>query len=202
MRNEILNITDEAVEKLSVMRDENQRQGYALRVAIRGRGPFGFMYQLGFVPVSNRSEDDSVVDVGGMEIYIDSESMPNLIGSTLEFVESNGQSGFQIDNPNPLWHDPISLKVQEVLDTRINPSIAMHGGMVSLESVEEDTAYVILGGGCQGCGMARVTLSQGIDGMIKQWVPEIKNVVDVTDHAAGKNPFYKKAEQGASPLDR
>jgi Fe/S biogenesis protein NfuA len=201
MGKEILQITDEAVKKLAVMRDENQRQGYALRVAIGGRGPIGFMYQLGFVPPSNRTDEDTVVSVDGMDVYIDPESLPNLVGAKLEYVEAGGQNGFQIDNPNPLWRDPLSLKVQEVLDTRINPSIAMHGGMVSLKSIEEDTAYVILGGGCQGCGMARVTLSQGIDVMIKQWVPEIKNVVDVTDHAAGKNPFYQKTDEGTSPLD-
>ena len=69
----------------------------------------------------------------------------------------------------------------------------MHGGMARLAGVEGDTAYVRLGGGCQGCGMATVTLDQGIESAILAAVPEVKRVVDVTDHAAGESPYYEPA---------
>jgi Fe/S biogenesis protein NfuA len=200
MGKEIFSISEDAANKLVAMRDENDRLGFALRIAIRGRGPLGFMYQLGFVEPANRTADDTLLEFDDIAVYIDPESLPNLIGSTLTFVEESDQQGFKIDNPNPLWSDPLSLQVQEVLDKRINPSIASHGGFVSLKSVEDGVAYVILGGGCQGCGMARVTLSQGIDVMIKEMVPEIHDVVDATDHAAGENPFYRATKEGSSPL--
>ncbi len=78
-----------------------------------------------------------------------------------------------------------------VLDRDVNPSIASHGGHAKLAAIEGATAYLRLGGGCQGCGMATVTLSQGIEVAITQTVPEINRVVDVTDHASGTNPYFE-----------
>lgn len=82
-------------------------------------------------------------------------------------------------------------KVQEILEQNINPAVASHGGWVDLIDVKEDTVYVELGGGCQGCGMANVTLKQGIERMIMEQVPNIQAVLDVTDHASGTNPYYQ-----------
>jgi Fe/S biogenesis protein NfuA len=82
-----------------------------------------------------------------------------------------------------------------VIEQQINPAIAMHGGSAELVAVEEGTAYVRLGGGCVGCGMAAVTLSQGITVAIKDAVPEIVNVIDTTDHASGTNPYYEAAKK-------
>jgi Fe/S biogenesis protein NfuA len=83
----------------------------------------------------------------------------------------------------------------QVIDDQINPAIAMHGGSAELVAVEEGTAYVRLGGGCVGCGMATVTLSQGIEVAITEAVPEVTNVIDVTDHASGTNPYYEPAKK-------
>ena len=80
--------------------------------------------------------------------------------------------------------------MQQLIDMYINPSIASHGGFVTLSEVDGDRALVELGGGCQGCGLAAMTLRQGIESSIKHHVPEIVEVVDVTDHAAGENPFF------------
>jgi Fe/S biogenesis protein NfuA len=89
----------------------------------------------------------------------------------------------------------VPQRVMQVLDQQVNPSIAMHGGSAELVAVEESTAYVRLGGGCVGCGMATVTLSQGIEVAITDAVPEIDQVVDVTDHASGTNPYYEAAKK-------
>ena len=86
-------------------------------------------------------------------------------------------------------------RVISVLDHQINPAIAAHGGHAELVAVEDDTAYLRLSGGCQGCGMASVTLSQGIEVALRDSVPEISRVVDVTDHAAGANPYYEAAKK-------
>ena len=149
---------------------------------------------------NSEEQSHSEINIDGVTVLIDPETIPNLSGSTLDLADSNGQEGFKIDNPNPLWNDPVSMKIQQVLDARVNPSVAMHGGFVSLKEVKDGVAFVILGGGCQGCGMARVTLSQGIDVMIKEEVPEIHEVIDATEHSLGTNPFYQPAKSGESPL--
>jgi Fe/S biogenesis protein NfuA len=87
----------------------------------------------------------------------------------------------------------VETRVAQVIDRRINPAIAQHGGRAMLDHVAGDVAYVRLGGGCQGCGMATVTLDQGIESAILESVPEIRQVVDVTDHTAGENPYYQPA---------
>ena len=83
----------------------------------------------------------------------------------------------------------------QVLDQQVNPSIAAHGGRAELVRVEQGTAYLRLGGGCQGCAMATVTLSQGIERAIIRALPEITNVVDVTDHQSGTNPYFEAAKK-------
>jgi Fe/S biogenesis protein NfuA len=89
----------------------------------------------------------------------------------------------------------IARRVTAVLDRDVNPSIASHGGHAELAGIEGATVYLRLGGGCQGCGMATVTLSQGIEVAITQAVSEIDRVVDVTDHASGTNPYFEQAKK-------
>jgi Fe/S biogenesis protein NfuA len=89
----------------------------------------------------------------------------------------------------------VARHVIAVLDHEVNPSIASHGGHAELAGIEGTTAYLRLGGGCQGCGMATVTLSQGIEVAITQAVPEIDRVIDVTDHASGTNPYFEQAKK-------
>jgi Fe/S biogenesis protein NfuA len=196
----MLEITAAANDKLQGLMEEHKKQGYALRIAIAGRGPQGFMYQLGFVTRDSKSNEDTVIDLDGIQVFVDADTLPNLEGSTVDYVEDGFQSGFSIENPNPLWRDPVSMKVQMVLDERVNPALASHGGFVSLVEVKEDKAYVAMGGGCQGCGMASVTLNDGIIVMIKDAVPEIAEVVDVTNHAMGRNPFYRSSHEGKSAV--
>jgi Fe-S cluster biogenesis protein NfuA len=89
----------------------------------------------------------------------------------------------------------IREKVQRLLDTAINPAVAGHGGVVTLFDVRERMVYLQMGGGCQGCGMADVTLKQGIETMIREEVPEVVDIIDVTDHAAGQNPYVAAAKK-------
>ena len=84
----------------------------------------------------------------------------------------------------------LKSKVQDLVDTSINPAIAAHGGWVELLDVKDSVVYLQMGGGCQGCGAADITLKAGIERLIKEELPEITEVLDTTDHAAGENPFY------------
>jgi Fe/S biogenesis protein NfuA len=81
-------------------------------------------------------------------------------------------------------------KVQELIDTMINPAIAGHGGYVDLIDVQDNRVYLQMGGGCQGCGAADITLKSGIERLIKDELPEVVEVLDTTDHASGANPYY------------
>ena len=81
-------------------------------------------------------------------------------------------------------------RVQELIDTAINPAVGGHGGWVELVDVKENVVYLQMGGGCQGCGAADITLKAGIERLIKEEIPEIAEVLDATDHAAGQNPYY------------
>jgi len=86
-------------------------------------------------------------------------------------------------------------KIQYLLDTAINPAVAGHGGRVSLIDVKGNVVYLQMGGGCQGCGQADVTLKQGVERMIREEVPEVLEILDVTDHAGGRNPYYAPSKQ-------
>ena len=100
----------------------------------------------------------------------------------------------------PEMNTPEALAVRRVLDDEVNPSVASHGGHLALIDVKPDTVYIRLEGGCQGCGMADVTLKNGIEAAIRQAVPSIVSVLDVTDHAGGDNPYYQPGKGGASPF--
>tara|TARA_Y100000588_G_scaffold377274_1_gene456160 strand:- start:952 stop:1671 length:720 start_codon:yes stop_codon:yes gene_type:complete len=91
-------------------------------------------------------------------------------------------------------------KIEAIIDEQINPQVASHGGVIKLEEVRDDNVYVTMGGGCQGCGMANATLKRGIETYIKHSFPEIKEVIDVTDHASGSNPYFESKQEGASPV--
>jgi len=86
--------------------------------------------------------------------------------------------------------EDLTAKIQELLDSTINPAVAGHGGFVQLIDVKDNRVYLQMGGGCQGCGAADITLKSGIERLIKEEIPEIEEVLDTTDHAAGDNPYY------------
>ncbi len=192
-------LSDSATKKILALLEAEGNKGMGLRVAIKGRGPGGFQYDLAFVGEEEKRSDDIVIDAGGLKVFIDPGSAPNLQGAVMDYVDGVHESGFKIENPN-LWADPRARAVQKVIDAQINPAVASHGGHVTLLEVKDDTAYIALGGGCQGCGMADVTLRHGIEAMIKEEVPEIRQIVDTTDHAGGTNPYYQPSKGGHSPF--
>jgi Fe/S biogenesis protein NfuA len=196
----MVTVTEVARAKILALLAQEDRQGMALRFAADGRGPGGFRYRLGFVPPEERGAEDVAFDAGGFQMVVDAQSVPKVTGASIDYVETLQESGFKIDNPNAAWSDPKAKAVQEVLDREINPAVASHGGHVVLLDVRDEVAYVELHGGCQGCGMASVTLRQGIETRILESVPGIRQVVDSTDHAGGTNPYYA-SETGRSALE-
>lgn len=86
--------------------------------------------------------------------------------------------------------EELKARVQELIDSTINPAVAGHGGFIELLDVKDNKAYISMGGGCQGCGAADITLRSGIERLIKEEIPEIEEILDATDHASGSNPYY------------
>ncbi|MPZ98023.1 MAG: hypothetical protein GEU80_01590 [Dehalococcoidia bacterium] len=131
-----------------------------------------------------------------MRVYVEPRSVTHLDGVEVDYAEdAPGQGRLVFHNPNPLWRDEREQTVQRLFDEQINPQIAAHGGVVNLQAVEGDTAYIEFGGGCVGCGMLNVTLKQGVEVAIFDAEPSITRVVDSTDHASGSNPYYKPSKK-------
>lgn len=192
----MIDFTDIAKERVLRFLETQRGQGVsALRVAGTKSEQ-----KLWLVKEGDRRDDDAVLSLGGFEVFLDPQSQKQLTGATVDFVDDVMQSGFRVFWPSPRWDDPVAQRVQDVLDRQINPGVASHGGVVSLEGIEGDAAIVRLGGGCQGCGSADVTLKSGIEQTILAAVPEIKRVLDTTDHASGTNPYYAPSHAGHSPL--
>ena len=91
--------------------------------------------------------------------------------------------------------DALYEQVAKVFDEQVNPMVARHGGRVELIDVQDAVVMLRMGGGCQGCGMADVTLRQGIEGMLAQHVPAVRGIVDITDHATGANPYFQASKK-------
>jgi Fe-S cluster biogenesis protein NfuA len=87
----------------------------------------------------------------------------------------------------------IRENVQKLIDEAVAPAVAGHGGSVTLLDVRGNNVYLEFGGGCQGCGMSHVTLKYGVERLIREHVPEVGEILDTTDHAGGKNPYYEPA---------
>jgi len=194
----MLTVTEVARKKVIDIMDAEGKSGCGLRIMAQSGGCSGIRYGLSFVEEGGR-QDDVTFEVEGFKVHMDPASAGVLEGGTLDFLETPSGSGFKIDAPmaRPAVTPPAkptgpqAEAVQRLLEEVINPGIASHGGFVTLMDVKDDVVYVQLGGGCQGCGMVDVTLKQGIEAIIKERMPEIQAVYDVTDHAGGKNPYYQ-----------
>jgi Fe/S biogenesis protein NfuA len=201
----LLTITEPARERiLEVRAGEPEPETLALWLEVSGVQGNAFTYDMYFRRLDEAGEQDLVQHGDDLSLVVPEEHADNIRGSTLDL--SGG--GLLLQNPNSPTQklpgaasadldlsDPIVVKVVEVLDTQINPQIAAHGGFAELVAIEVPIAYLRMGGGCQGCGMAAVTLSQGIEVALLDSVPEITEVVDVTDHASGANPYYEAAKK-------
>lgn len=199
----IVEITDTARDQIIALRESEGIPDLHLGLRITGVGPQGFIYETSFLRSDDISSSDIVEDHGGLPVAISLDSVENLRGAVLDLSGDGGGPGLVMRNPNvpspTLGGSDLGdldlkgtteEKIRMLLAERINPAIASHGGVANLIRVEESIAHLELGGGCQGCGLAAVTLRQGIERAILDAIPEITEVMDVTDHSMGTNPFY------------
>ncbi len=203
MADNVLSIAGDALEMVVQLRDQEPGdEEYALSVGVAGITGVQFNYDLAFVPVADRTEEQRVERHGELAVIIPEKDVEKLQGASLELTAQ----GLSMNNPNspappPMaapqgdLTGPLAEKVTQVLSEQVNPAIAAHGGAAELVSVDDDTAYLRLMGGCQGCGMAQVTLKQGIERILTEAIPELVSVVDVTDHASGEDPYYQQSKK-------
>ncbi len=190
-------ISELARTKIQDAIDNYTKEVEGIRILANAKSPFKIDYGLEFVLPGKAHDDEQAVDMDGLKVYLTEQTKELLNDTTLDYEEGVMASGFKFERENPVPEElkgTSAEKVLQVIEQQINPSIASHGGWVSLIDVRGNDVYVELGGGCQGCGMANVTLKQGIEVAIKKAVPEIENVYDSTDHAGGSNPYYKQSK--------
>ena len=205
----VLRVSDAAREMvLAIRNNEEDAESLALWLEVNGSSAGAYTYDMWFQQRSDAGPADSVGEHDGLAVVVAESSVEKMRGATLDVGDHGGEKGLVMLNPNtPLpprpsmdlpesdLSDPISQRILEVLEQEINPQIAMHGGWADLVAFDEGTAYVRMLGGCQGCGLASVTLTQGISVAIQDSVPEVLSVVDVTDHASGANPYYEASKK-------
>ena len=112
-------------------------------------------------------------------------------GKIREYIQSGQPAVTEEYVRNLPSETEIRKKVQQLLEREINPAVGMHGGWVELIDVKKNSVYLRLGGGCQGCGAADMTLKLGIEKSIREMIPQVGEILDTTDHAAGRNPYYQ-----------
>jgi Fe/S biogenesis protein NfuA len=194
---------------LELLESKGYLESGGVRITVKNPGLGAPEYGMGLEEDVDPYGDDTVITMSGLRIVVDPQSLPQVNGATVDFVDQLLQRGFRVDapatpapapaaRPDLDLSDPLVASVQSVIDEKINPSIASHGGQVTLIDIKQDVVYVALGGGCQGCSMVSVTLKQGVERLIKEAVPQIKEIIDTTDHAGGTNPSFAGGK-GESP---
>jgi Fe/S biogenesis protein NfuA len=199
----VLSVAEDALAMIRQLRDNEEGEGeFALSIEVTGfRGP-QFSYELAFVPLEDKAENWVVERHDDLAVIFPKADVGKLDGAALELTEQ----GLAMNNPNSPAPPTISApagdlsgplveRVQQVITEQVNPAIAAHGGGAELVSVDGTIAYLRLFGGCQGCGLAQVTLKQGIERIILESIPELSQVVDVTDHASGEDPYYQSQKK-------
>lgn len=198
----VVTLTDAARNTIAGLRAaEPDGDGLALRLDVVGETITEFTYELTFEPVAEVGPTDVIEHSGDLPVIIPEAAVAKLRGATLDDVEP---TGLVLRNPNRperksvaegtlVLEGTVEERIQQLLDSEINPMLASHGGFATLDRVEGPVAYLGMGGGCQGCGLAAMTLTEGIKTVIEDAIPEIDKVVDITDHAAGENPFFAPA---------
>ncbi|WP_245526038.1 NifU family protein [Acidimicrobium ferrooxidans] len=195
-------VSQRAAEVVAAAIAEEQAEApIALWIEVTGSTGDQWTYDVYLQELAMASGADAIVEVGDLVVVIPAASIEALRDATLDVGDDGDlvienpnaptrQSDLPEFGPEALTSD-LARRVDSILQEQVNPAIAAHGGYAELVGVVDEVAYVLMGGGCQGCGLASATLTQGIAVAIRDAVPEIRDVVDVTNHAAGNNPYYQ-----------
>lgn len=187
-------VTELAQAKIHEIIENESDLGNVIRVIARKVAPFRFDYEIFFIEDAEIEAGDVRQEIGGVVFVSDAESAANLEGASIDYVEGP-PGGFKFENPLAKRHfdDPREQALNDFIEDVINPKIAEHSGHIALHGIKETAVYLEMGGSCQGCGMAAMTLRQGVERQIFDRFPDLTEVIDVTNHGEGKNPFYARS---------
>jgi len=191
----VLTLSDRAKEVVQSYLDQSGGELSALRITMVG-SPVAPKFELTLVGPTEQRDDEKEVDVDGLAVLIGESQVETLDGASVDFVERVNESGFEVKlsdqaSTKSAPSGPLADQVKEVLESQINPAIASHGGAIELVDVQGTEIFFEMSGGCQGCAMSRMTLRQGVERMVRQAVPEVTVIHDVTDHSSGENPYFE-----------
>lgn len=182
-----LSITDSAREQINnKLQSANALKG--VQLIVEPTSPLKANYQLEFV--ESPPESSIQFEVAGILVFSERKNVSYLEGT---IIEINEDGDLEARNPQlsiSKLSGSLEDQIQLMLDEQVNPMLASHGGNVMLEGIKDSAAYVRFGGGCQGCSMIDTTVKQGVEVMLKEAIPELVGVFDVTDHSEGESPFF------------
>jgi len=183
-----LEITDKALDfikdHLKSSIDHN-----ILKILVEPTSPLKANYN--YIFVNSQSDSDIQIEINDIKISIERETSSYIEGT---IIEINKDGELEVINPNlsiSKLNGPLEEQIQTLLDEQVNPMLASHGGNVMLEGIKDEAAYLRFGGGCQGCSQIDTTVKQGVEVMLKEAIPTLAGVYDITDHSEGESPFYK-----------
>ncbi len=192
----MIKITQSAQDYFQRLITSQDSDDLGLRINVLEPGTPGASCDLQFCPQDQAGPQDERLAFDGFELFVAPESARWLSDSEIDFEEEGAGGQLSIKAPNikgntPAADAPLEARVTWVLESEINPQLASHGGRVALTAITEKNEVVLqFGGGCHGCGMADMTLKQGIEKTLMGHFPEISGVLDATDHSTGENPYY------------
>ena len=174
----------------------SQDDGVNIRVFVVNPGTPHAECGVSYCPQDAVEEQDTELKFNQFSAFVDAESAPYLEEAVIDYQVDKMGGQLTLKAPNAkvkkVGDDaPAIERIRYLLEAEINPQLANHGGRVNLiEFTDEGIAVLQFGGGCQGCGMADVTLKEGIEKTLIEKIEECQGVRDVTEHAAGENPYY------------
>ncbi len=192
----LVSLTNAAIEHFKCLLQEEDTPGVNLRLSVHNPGTPLAAVDLSYCFPDDENKADVVLEHEDFKLYIAQDSQEALLDANIDYEETDKDGRLSIKAPHikghpPATDSPILERLQYVFDKEVNPALASHGGSVELVGiVEESIIEVRFSGGCQGCGMVSVTLTQGIESTIKERFPEITEIRDVTEHSVGENPYY------------
>lgn len=191
----MIDISEAAQGYLRDLLAKQDAEGIGIRVFVANPGTPSAETCIAYCRPGEEQEDDVRVEYDGLTAWFEKRSERFLAEAEVDFVEDRlgGQLTIKAPNarvPNVDADSPIEDRINYILYNEINPSLAAHGGMVSLIEVVEDEAVLQFGGGCQGCAAVDVTLKQGVETTLREQVPDLKGIRDSTDHSITENAYY------------
>lgn len=193
----MITITESGQEYLTELLAKQDCEGIAVRIFILDSGTPKAETCISFCRPGEAQETDELREYPTFNAYLELESIPFLKDAVVDFAKDTMGGQLTIKAPNSRLpqitaSSTIQDRINYVLYNEINPSLASHGGVVTLEEVfEESVAVLKFGGGCQGCGMVDVTLKEGVEKTLLEQIPQLTEVRDITDHSQRENAYFK-----------